>query len=75
MKTINTLNSPIPNVKLCELNGWHPGTRLIGDEGYGPCTIRITAIGESSILAVCESHGSSESTWTLKCREWEEATE
>ena len=64
----------------CAFNGWTVGTRLVGDQGYGPTVIRITAIGEKSILAVCESHdhgkpcdrGPQESSWTLTCREWAE---
>ena len=59
------------------LNGWTVGTRLVGDEGYGPTVIRITAIGERTVLAVTESHngkppkyGYHEGSWTFRCREW-----
>lgn len=60
----------------CRLNGWQVGTRLVGDEGYGPTIIRITAIGKSSLLAQCISHNGipdnrSEDMWTLRCRDWE----
>jgi hypothetical protein len=59
----------------CRLNGWSVGTRLAGDEGYGVTIIRITAIGEESILARAESHKFEpvdwiESTWTLQNRSW-----
>ena len=62
----------------CRMNGWGVGTRLVGDEGYGPTVIRITAIGESRILAVCESHPGKpqcgkEGTWVLWCRDWKVA--
>jgi hypothetical protein len=32
---------------LCKKNGWTVGTVLQGDEGFGPSTIVITAIGET----------------------------
>lgn len=35
----------------CRLNGWNVGTVLVGDEGYGPEKIKITAIGEESTVA------------------------
>lgn len=43
------------DAQTCSLNGWAVGTLLVGDEGYGPTVLRITAIGEESLLAVCES--------------------
>ena len=61
----------------CRRNGWMVGTSLVGDEGYGPTVIEITAIGEKSILAKTISHngqppkyGSDEAVWTLSCRDW-----
>lgn len=61
----------------CRAMGWHPGTRLVGDEGYGPTVIKITALGEKAILAKTISQGGeicprgdSESLWTLACRNW-----
>lgn len=57
-------------------NGWGVGTRLVGDEGYGPTVIEITALGTSRVLARCISHNgqpsltSSELTWTFSCRDW-----
>lgn len=61
----------------CRQNGWGPGTRLVGDEGYGPTVIEITAVGESGILAKSISHNGEpgdehEARWTLSCREWQE---
>ena len=57
----------------CELNGWGVGTRLAGDEGHGREVIRITAIGEESILARQEDGvGRWEMMWTLRHREWSE---
>lgn len=76
----------------CELNGWTVGTVLRGHETWGSgdgiwTTIRITAIGESIILARCLTHertfadgtaeknmrcNDRESTWTLTCRDWSE---
>ena len=40
----------------CRANGWVVGDRLIGDEGYGPTLIELTAIGESRISASIVSH-------------------
>ena len=62
---------------LCRSRGWGPGTRLVGDEGYGPTVIEITAIGERCLLAKLISHNGIpdpcwESLWTLTCRDWRE---
>ncbi len=67
------------NADKCRQNGWLPGTELIGDEGYGPSVIRITALGESSILARIVSHNGEpirgyETTWTLEFRDWQPLT-
>lgn len=53
----------------CHLNGWTVGTVLVGDEGYGPHTITITAIGRESILAYWHD-SNREAPTTLICREW-----
>ena len=58
----------------CRANGWDVGTRLVGDEGYGPSVIEITAVGERRILAktVSSPHGPApEGSWTLDCRNWQ----
>lgn len=62
----------------CRDNGWTVGTRLVGDEGYGPTVIEITAIGRWNILAVRVSQNGVppdlipkiESMWTLDMRDW-----
>lgn len=51
--TIPTLNAPFSSAEICRRNGWPVGTRLVGDEGYGPTVIEITAIGTRSVLAMC----------------------
>ena len=61
----------------CRANGWGPGTLLVGDEGHGPTIIKLTAIGEHSILARTVSHNgkavrASEAPWTLDARDWKE---
>lgn len=67
------------DVDICRANGWTVGDRLVGDEGYGPTVIRITAIGEQRILAIAESHNGvpaqapSEGVWTLAHRSWQPA--
>ncbi len=60
----------------CRQRGIKVGDRLVGDEGYGPTIIEISAIGEKSILAKAVSHNGEpidrdESCWTLSCRDWE----
>ncbi len=62
---------------LCRSRGWGPGTRLVGNEGYGPTVIEITYVGEKLILAREVSHNGKpdvcdEALWTLSCRDWRE---
>jgi hypothetical protein len=68
----------------CRRCGWHLTvavceTRLVGDEGYGPTVIEVTAVGESRILAKALSHNGvvrplpSEGLWVLHCRDWQVA--
>ena len=76
-KKLSTLNDCRPSPVLCSERGWKAGTRLIGDEGYGPTIIELTAIGEGTILAKTISHNgvpssASEHCWTLSCRDWHE---
>ncbi len=66
------------SANFCRRMGWTPGTVLVGDEGYGPMTIEITAVGERGILArrpyrnvYSEYRDSSDGLWTLGCREWQ----
>lgn len=60
----------------CRKNGWRVGDRLVGDEGYGPTVIELTAIGRDGILAVQLSHNGDKSQhereghWTLSNRKW-----
>jgi hypothetical protein len=65
-----TLNNPLPPAEICRRNGWGVGTRLVGDEGRGPDTIVITAIGEECMLARLDANGCCEGLWTLACRDW-----
>lgn len=70
-----TENSKLSSAELCRRNGWTVGTRLVGDEGYGPDTITITAIGERHILARSDYQlMNHETIWTLHCRDWKVAT-
>lgn len=67
----------LTSAEMCRRNGWHVGMRLVGDEGYGPTVIEITAIGERYILAKTisrngvEDEDEPEGHWTLRNREWE----
>lgn len=69
------------DAETCRKNGWTVGTRLVGDEGYGPTVIEITAVGEKCILAKAISHRGKptkeprEASWTLTCRDWSPADE
>jgi hypothetical protein len=60
---------------VCRSRGWGPGTRLIGDEGYGPTVIEITAVGDKRMLAKRLGHAGGavapeEGQWVLHCRDW-----
>lgn len=50
------------------------GDRLVGDEGYGPTTIRITYISRQNVLAMNEATGR-EGPWVLDCRDWTPVTD
>jgi hypothetical protein len=63
----------------CRQNRWHVGDVLEGDEGRGPTRIKITAIGEESILARAimqsgELVDGYEGPWTLAYRDWRKVT-
>ena len=74
----STLNDRRDPVDVCKAHGWDVGTVLVGDEGYGPTIIQITALGERNLLAKGVSHNGKplkhdrESCWTLECRDWAE---
>lgn len=51
--------------------GWGAGTRLIGDEGYGPTIITIIALGRDLVIAHADGRAR-ENTWTLSARDWQE---
>lgn len=57
--------------------GWEVGTVIEGDEGHGAMRIRITAVGQKSVLAMHDRTGR-ENSWTFAHRDWrvvgEEAT-
>lgn len=72
------INSRESSAEKCRRNGWVAGTRLVGDEGYGPTVIEITAVGEEGILAKQISHNGKpleerEGCWTLSERDWKVA--
>lgn len=75
---VTTKSSDLSSAEICRQNGWGPGTRLVGDEGYGPTVIEITAVGRTGILALPISHNGIpevrpyENSWTLDCRDWKE---
>lgn len=71
----STKNHGRNDAEMCRERGWGPGTRLVGDEGYGPTVIEITALGESMLLAKAISRKGKpvkdrENSWTLSCRDW-----
>jgi len=69
VRTNSKAAQAMSDADLCRANGWGAGTVLIGEQGYGPDEIRITAIGERSILAISKS-SSREESWTLHHRDW-----
>jgi len=59
---------------VARLKGWTVGTTLIGDEGYGPTQIVITAIGYTAVLARKVNDDGElgwESMWTFSHRDWQ----
>ena len=78
----STLNDHRNEVEVARDHGWEVGTRLVGDEGYGPTIIEITALGLERLLARTISHNGvpvrgsarTESPWVLYCRDWRETT-
>lgn len=66
----------VTDAEKCRRNGWKRGTLLVGDEGYGPTVIRLTAIGDERILARPVSQNGKpserdwEGSWTLQHRRW-----
>lgn len=75
----STLHHKGTAADMCRLRGWGVGTRLVGNEGYGPTVIEITAVGGECLLAKRLGHARVaykpyESSWVLWCRDWREAT-
>jgi len=64
------------DVEILNSLGGKLGSKLIGDEGFGPEIIVITAIGEENVLArrLTDTNGNlvnvPESFWTLHYRDW-----
>lgn len=56
--------------------GWTEGTRIVGDEGYGPTVIEITEVTRSRLFAKRISHNGEpvpdrrDNSWVLYCRDW-----
>lgn len=72
----STLRSSKSAAQLCRERGWTVGTRLVGDEGYGPSVIEITAVGETLVLAKGIFRNGApvtdrEASWTLTARDWQ----
>ena len=80
---VPTLDAKLPDAEICRRNGWGAGTLLAGDEGHGVTVIRITAVGDTCILAreVCHAGkpasdiAGRELNWTLSCRDWRQVTD
>ena len=76
-KLETTLDDPRDPAVICRERGWIAGTKLVGDEGFGPEVILITAVGEQSILArTLTRRGEGpdwarEALWCLSCRDWQ----
>lgn len=54
----------------CRRMGYGPGTHLVGDEGYGPMTLVITAVGNRTILGYNLDTPEFETSWSLAHRHW-----
>lgn len=75
--TVKVMDNHRNNADIARENGWIPGTQLVGDEGYGPTVIEITAVGETHVLAKTISHeggppewSDTDACWTFSCRDW-----
>lgn len=85
------MNRGKTDVETCILNNWSVGTVLVGHEQWSDgrgtwTTIRLTGMGESTLLARCLQHERTdasgavidvekdcrdgEGVWTLRYREW-----
>lgn len=71
MSTNNDMLDGESSAAYARRKGWQAGTRIVGDEGFGPTTITITAVGRDGILAVADGR-KYENSWTLQCRDWTE---
>ena len=75
---VSTRDRPVVRSRALSGEWVGSGTRLVGDEGYGPTVIEITAVGDKRILARGLSHNGEptrspyEGSWVLYCREWSE---
>ncbi len=73
---LSTLECGQDPAAICRARGWTVGTQLVGDEGFGPETIEITAIGRRNILAITIARKGRrvlegrEGNWNLTCRDW-----
>ena len=80
---VPTLNSKLSDAEICRRNGWGVGTLLAGDEGHGVTVIRITAVGDTCVLAreVCHAGkpasdiAGREMNWSLTIRDWRVVTD
>ena len=77
--SVATKHHTLTDAEVCRRNGWSVGTKLVGDEGFGPTVLTITAIGESCILTRPRRLGvrqgtTGEQIWTLRYRDWQEYT-
>jgi hypothetical protein len=70
----STKNCGLASAAICRQRGWGPGTRIVGDEGHGPETIEITAVGETIVLAKSIKYNGPEVMWCLNMRDWTVAT-
>lgn len=79
---VKTLGCLLSDAEICRRNGWRVGTLLVSQTKNGMSHLRITAIGETCILAREVSRSgkgtsaiaSRELTWALSQREWAQAS-
>jgi len=80
---VRTLGCLLPDSEICRRNGWDVGTVLISEAAHGKSILRITAIGETHILAREVSRNGRATTdlasrelgWALAQREWRKGGE
>lgn len=69
------MTHPSNSAERCYQEGWKVGDVVEGNEGFGPVRVRITSIGETSVMGRCIEQSSvevstAEGIWSLLHFSW-----